>query len=130
MRMIRRSLLVTALALTMVPAGMTTASADVRVLDAYCSPSGDYCTLILKKDRRIVFTVRAFADYFGTVTTCVTKETRVCRSRSPREGDNGIYRWSIRWQSNYPREGAGIYTVRWLAESGDRIGPALHFRRR
>jgi len=130
MRMIRRSLLVVVLALSMVAGGMTTASAAVRVLDAYCSPSGDYCTFVLRRDHTIIFKIRAFADYFGTADACVTKETRVCHSRSPQEAADGIYQWSIRWQGNYPREGAGIYTVRWLDESGDRIGKALHFERR
>jgi hypothetical protein len=129
MQMFWRSLLVTVLALTLSSAGMVTAGAATRVLDSYCSPSGDYCTLVVKKDGTIVLKIRAFADYFGTVKTCVTKETRVCRNRSAREGAHGIHTWSIRWQGNYPREGSGRYTVRWLDESGERIGPKLHFRR-
>lgn len=129
MQMVRRSLLVTALALALSAVGVVPGSAATRVLDSYCSPTGDYCTLVVKKDGTIVFKVRAFGDYFGTVKTCVTKETRTCRSRTAREGAHGIFVWSIRWQGNYPREGAGRYTVRWLDEGGDRIGPKLHFRR-
>ena len=129
MRTIRRSAVAATLALIVSTATMTTASPATRVLDGYCSPSGDYCTAVLRKDDgTIVFTIRAFANYFGRAEACVTKETRICRSRSPREHD-GLFDWTIRWQGNYPREGTGRYTVRWLDESGGRLGPALHFRR-
>jgi hypothetical protein len=106
------------------------ASAKARVVDGYCSPSGDYCTSILKKaDGTIVFTIRAFANYFGKAMACVKKQTRVCHTTSPEKGDV-LYEWRIRWQGRYPKEGAGRYKVRWRdASSGAAIGPALYFRR-
>ena len=112
-------------ALTAIPA----ASAASSVVDSYCSPTGDYCTQIVKKaDGSIVFSIRAFANYFGHAKACVKKETRVCRSTSPRK-DNGLYFWNIRRQGNYPNEGPGEYKVRWRDSSGNAIGPALYFRR-
>jgi hypothetical protein len=111
--------------LTAVPA----ASAVSRVVDSYCSPSGDYCTQIVKKaDGTVVFSIRAFANYFGRATACVKKETRVCHSTAPRKGDH-LYFWNIRWQGNYPKEGPGDYKVRWRDSGGSSIGPALYFRR-
>jgi hypothetical protein len=105
------------------------AIAGSRTLDDYCSPSGDYCTLVIEKaSGTILFKIRAFADYFGRSEACVMKDTEACRSRSPREG-SVLFTWSIRWQGNYPDEGAGRYRVRWFDENGSRIGPALHFRR-
>jgi hypothetical protein len=105
------------------------ASAASTVVDRYCSPSGDYCTLIVKKaDGSIVFSIRAFANYFGRATACVKKETRVCHSTSPRK-DGGLYFWNIRRAGNYPNEGPGEYKVRWRDSGGNRIGPALYFRR-
>jgi hypothetical protein len=111
--------------LTAVPA----ASAASTVVDSYCSPSGDYCTLIVKKaDGSIVFSIRAFANYFGRATACVKKETRVCHSTSPRKGAH-LFFWNIRWQGNYPKEGPGEYKVRWRYSGGSPIGPALYFQR-
>lgn len=116
-------------ALTLFAASITTASAGSRVLDDYCSPSGDYCTFVIEKDSgAILFQIRAFADYFGRSEACVKKDTRVCHSRRPHR-DNGLFVWRIRWQGNYPNQGAGRYAVRWIDEGGTRIGPALHFER-
>ena len=105
------------------------AHAASTVVDSYCSPSGDYCTLILKKaDGSIVFSIRAFANYFGQATACVKKETRACHSTAPRK-HNGLYFWNIRRSGNYPNEGPGEYKVRWRDTGGNPIGPALYFRR-
>ena len=130
MRGIARIALVAVLGMVVSVGAMAApAIAGSRTLDDYCSPSGDYCTLVIEKaSGTILFKIRAFADYFGTSEACVTKDTEVCHSRSPREG-SVLFTWSIRWQANYPDEGAGRYKVRWFDESGSRIGPALHFRR-
>ncbi len=105
------------------------ASAASKVVDSYCSPSGDYCTLILKKaDGAIVFSIRAFANYFGKAQACVKKETRACHSTAPRQ-DHGLYFWNIRHAGNYPNEGPGEYKVRWRDSGENAIGPALYFRR-
>jgi hypothetical protein len=97
-------------------------------LDEYCSPSGDYCTSVIEKPSGAIwFKIRAFADYFGRSEACVTKESRACGRRSPRER-GGLFVWSIKWQGNYPDEGPGRYTLRWFDENGNRIGLALHFR--
>jgi hypothetical protein len=118
-------LLAAAVSLTTLPA----ASAASSVVDSYCSPTGDYCTLIVKKaDGSIVFSIRAFANYFGKAQACVKKETRVCHSTSPRK-DGGLYFWNIRRQGNYPNEGPGEYKLRWRDSGGNAIGPALYFRR-
>ena len=118
-------LLAAGISLTALPA----ASAASTVVDSYCSPSGDYCTLILKKaDGAIVFSIRAFANYFGKATACVKKDTRACHSTAPRT-DHGLYYWNIRRSGNYPNEGTGEYKVRWRDSGGNPIGPALYFRR-
>ncbi len=111
--------------LLLIPA--TPASAEV--IDRSCSESGDFCTGVTESREGVIrFEIVAFADYFGRSEACVTKRTTVCHRRSPREHD-GLFVWRIRWQGNYPREGAGRYAVRWFDEGGGRIGPALHFRR-
>jgi hypothetical protein len=118
-------LLAAAVSLTTLPA----ASAASSVVDSYCSPTGDYCTMIVKKaDGSIVFSIRGFANYFGHATACVKKETRVCHSTAPRK-DGGLYFWNIRRQGNYPNEGPGEYKLRWRDSGGNAIGPALYSRR-
>lgn len=103
------------------------APAAAEVLDNYCSPSGDYCTRIVEKaSGTIVFKIDAFANYFGPAEACVTKDTKVCRTRRPQER-GGLFRWTITWQGHYPDEGPGRYTLKWRDE-GQRIGRALHFR--
>ena len=124
-----RALLSVALATVVSLAAVPAASAASDVVDSYCSPSGDYCTLIVKKaDGSIVFSIRAFANYFGRATACVTKETRVCHWTSPHKGTH-LYFWNIRWQGNYPKEGPGQYRMRWRYSGGNPIGPALYFQR-
>ena len=124
-RILLSMVLAALVSLTAIPA----ASAASSVVDSYCSPTGDYCTLIVKKaDGSIVFSIRAFANYFGQAEACVKKDTRACRSTSPRK-DNGLYFWNIRRQGNYPNEGPGEYKVRWRDSGGNAIGPALYFRR-
>ena len=129
MRAVRRNLALAVVVLFLSVSSIATASAGGRVLDDYCSESGDFCTYVIRKDGgAILFQIRAFADYFGRSDACVTKETRACRSRSPRVS-HGLFVWKIRWQGNYPNQGPGRYAVRWIDEGGSRIGPALHFRR-
>lgn len=129
MRGILRSLLLATVALTLSAATITTASAGGDVLDSFCSESGDYCTYVVEKDSgAILFQIRAFADYFGRSDACVKKDTEVCNSRSPHR-DHHLFEWSIRWQGNYPDQGSGRYAMRWINESGSRIGPVLHFQR-
>jgi hypothetical protein len=106
----------------------TATPAVAEVIDNYCSPSGDYCTRIVEKaSGTFVFKIVAFADYFGEVDACVTKDTEACETVRPREGNNDLFTWKIAWQARFPDEGTGRYTLRWFDE-GQRIGPPLHFR--
>ncbi len=125
----RKSVVLALAALILSAATITTASAASEVLDHYCSPSGDYCTYVMKKDSgAILIQIRAFANYFGRSQACVTKDTRVCHSQSPHR-HHQLYKWNILWQSNYPNQGAGRYSVRWMDHDGNRIGRNLHFQR-
>ena len=124
----RTSIVVGLVVLALVTATVTTASAASRVLDSYCSPSGDYCTYVTKKDSgKILFQIRAFANYFGRSQACVTKDSRVCQGRSPHR-QHDLYVWSISWQGNYPNQGTGRYRVRWIDSRGNQVGHALSFQ--
>ena len=125
-----RRLLAFAVSLTILVGAAGPARAAVKVVDSYCAPTGDFCTLIAKKaDGTLVFRLRTFPKLFKAVDVCVTKQTRVCDATRLDKGPH-IWVFHIRWQGRYPREGAGRYKVRWLlSQSGDRLGPALYFRR-
>ena len=130
MRGTRRALVPAVLAVALLvpmaaPAGAAT------ILDGYCSPSGDYCTSVVKKvSGAIVFKIRAFANYFGQAEACVRRTSRVCHTVHAREDNHGLFIWAIRWQDNYPNQGPGRYNVTWRDKSsGARIGPRLHFMR-
>jgi hypothetical protein len=125
-----RKLLALAVSLSVIAGTAGSAVASVKVVDSYCSPSGDLCTVIRKKtDSTLVFSLRIFPKLVRTIDVCVTKRTRVCLPARLHKGPH-IWTFDIRWQGNYPKEGAGRYKVRWvMPQTGDPIGPALHFRR-
>lgn len=128
MRAIRKVIVLASLVLLVLVPVAPSASA-ATVVDSYCSPSGDYCTSVIKKQNgTIAFRIRAFANYWGAATACVRKQTRVCHTRQPVQDSHGIFIWRISWQDNYPDQGPGKYTVAWRADGG-RIGHLLHFHR-
>ena len=95
---------------------------------SYCSPTGDYCTQVKKKDGRVYLRLATFS-FRGWVRVCVRdpRDWRTCRvSRLRKRG--GLYRSSILWNRRYPNAGRGSYRVRWYWQ-GNRLGPALTFRR-
>ena len=103
------------------------ATPAAQARSSYCSPSGDYCIQVKKKDGRIYLRIGTFS-FTGRVRVCVRApgDRRVCRkSRLRKRG--GLYRSSIRWNRRYPNGGRGIYRVRWYWQ-GNRLGPALTFR--
>ena len=104
-------------------AGATSASAGV--LDSYCSPSGDYCTAVAKRDGRIKLEVRTFS--FQEYLVCVTGPagTDCLQARADSDG-RGLYSDRIDAERRFP-QGTGRYTARWKV-SGSFLGPKLHFR--
>ncbi len=125
-----KRLLAIAVSLSILVGAASSARAAVKVVDHYCAPTGDFCTLIAKKaDGTLVFRLRTFPKLFKAVDVCVTKQTRVCDATRLDKGPH-IWVFHIRWQGHYPKQGAGRYKVRFiLHQSGDPLGPALHFRR-
>ena len=94
---------------------------------SYCSPTGDFCQLIYKKNGTRYLEMRAFGDY-GVNEVCVAHTTNVCHSTRLRERSNGIFVSRVNWNRRFPRQGKGRYRVRGLAD-GDRIGAVLTFKR-
>ena len=96
---------------------------------AYCSPTGDWCTEVLKRDGRVYLRLATFS-FRGTVRVCVTppRGDRTCRRSRLRRNRENVHVSSVRWDRRFPTRGRGTYRVRWYYD-GNRLGPALSFRR-
>lgn len=102
--------------------------ANAPARSSYCSASGDYCEGAVRVKGRIVLRFSTFS-LRGPLKVCVTKRTRACRTPRLRSIGNDVYRATIRWRSNFPYEGHGIYRVRWYTRQGNPLGILLRFRR-
>lgn len=108
-----------------VGAVIVAAPASAGVVDSYCSPSGDYCTGIAKRDGRIKLEVRTFA--FQDYLLCVTGPRGTdCLQARAETGRDDIYSDRIDAKRRFP-QGPGSYKARWKT-SGSFLGPSLHFR--
>ena len=68
-----RWFLAVALSVGVLVASTPPALATTKVLDSYCSPTGDYCSFITKKaDGTIVFSFRIFPKLIDRLEVCVT----------------------------------------------------------
>jgi hypothetical protein len=105
------------------------ASAE-RVLDSYCSPSGDYCTVVVRSHGRIKLVLRTFS-FRGSYELCVRPPglSRECKSFRLFATRHGIYASRVDLARNFASSPRGRYAVSWRYE-GFRVGRALHFRKR
>lgn len=101
-------------------------SASAGVVDSYCSPTGDYCTGILREGGRIKLSISTFSftgQYKLTVKLPgVCSQTKTFRLRSKPQG---IYSSRIDFARNFSCDGPGRYAVSWRWR-GTQLGPALH----
>ena len=94
---------------------------------SYCSPTGDWCTAV-KRIQGAVFLDLGTFSFSGRYRLCVADPggRRSCRSFGlTRRGD--LWRSRVRWHTNFPSRGAGVYKVTWHY-TGVRLGPTLTFR--
>lgn len=105
------------------------APAATYAKSSYCSPSGDYCTGVLKRPGGIALRIGTFS-FTGKYRLCVRGPDGKanCRAFSLKKTKNGIYRSTRGWSKNFPDRGKGTYRVRWQ-KFGSNLGPALTFRR-
>lgn len=96
-----------------------------EALKEYCSPSGDYCTAITKRDGRIKLKIRTFS--FSTYLVCVTgpRGTDCLQATAERERCD-VRKDRIDLKRRFP-QGPGKYRVRWKV-AGAFLGPALSVR--
>jgi hypothetical protein len=101
-------------------------SASAGVVDSYCSPTGDYCTGILRQNGRIKLSISTFSftgEYKLMVKLPgVCSETKTFRLRSKPQG---IFSSNVDFARNFSCDGPGRYAVSWRWR-GTQLGPALH----
>jgi hypothetical protein len=107
------------------------AGAPSRVLDSYCSPSGDYCTSITRSAKgQIVLSLRTFAftdKYKLCVEAPVRKQPRECGYWWPKDRGNGLYVSSVLMREHFFFKGPGRYRITWWYGDGNRLGKPLSF---
>jgi hypothetical protein len=126
----RRSILILAILIALLTIMSSPAGAKAKLVDSYCSPSGDYCTYVLREHGRVKLAIRTFS-FAGPYSLCVKPpgQHRECNSYRLANLKFGTKASRIDFGRNYFHRSRGRYSVSWHSE-GFRIGPALHFRRR
>lgn len=96
-------------------------------LAAYCSPSGDVCYGIFRKQGAIFLDLTTAARYFGRYSLCVRppRGAMTCRRFAIRARGR-LFGSSIRWHTGFPARGPGRYRVTWGLQTP--LGPSLAFR--
>jgi hypothetical protein len=105
------------------------AAAALSLPAPYCSPSGDLCYAVVRRQGQIVLRIDTIERYFPRYTLCVTspRGRRACGS-FPIFRNRSLWTSAVRWQRQFPDHGPGRYRVSWRLGSRP-LGPALTFRR-
>ncbi len=117
---------------------LATASPTARskTIASYCSPSGDVCYGILKRNGHISLEITTAALYFKRYTLCVRRirPAGTGAEFAQRCGPFPLFRQSgstwgsrVNYQRNYPLKLPGVYRVTWK-RGATQLGPALRFR--
>lgn len=102
------------------------AVATTKPVGSYCSPSGDLCFGVARKNGAVSLDLTTFAQYFTRYTLCVKPPDRASTCRSfPIRNKGRFYKSSVLWHRNYPNRGPGRYRVTWKFQQP--LGPTLSF---
>jgi hypothetical protein len=110
--------------------GLTgTAEASTKTVDAYCSPSGDFCQGIFREDGRIKLRMSQF-PFRGKYQLCVKppRKSQSCNRFRWRKKKLGLFRGGVDFARHYPSKQKGRYKVTWRV-SGSKVGKTLKFRK-
>ena len=103
------------------------ATADAGVLKGYCSPSGDYCTSVKKKNGQYFLGIATFS-FSGKYRLCARHTDsgqRLCKTfRLRRRGDNYVSNRNFGADFNPPPNSR--YCVSWR-KFGNKLGRSLCF---
>jgi len=118
-------------AAALVLAGVSAPAAGAA--EAYCHPTGDYCTSVAKVRGKRYLRVGTFS-FRGSVRMCVTppRGERECVSRRLASASSSFVQASARWSTWFTNHGRGRYRASFYAPSdvgNFQLGPFLYFRR-
>ena len=101
-----------------------------KVINSYCSPSGDFCQYILRSDGKIKLEMRQF-PLRGNYKLCVKPPGRGYTCKSFRWKKSGpIFKSTVTLARHFPSKGSGRYKVQWKTADGFKLGKTLSFRKR
>jgi hypothetical protein len=105
-------------------------AASAAAANAYCSPSGDFCTSAARQGGAVFLQLRTFS-LRGAIRICVVdpRPRQACRRFRLRPRRAGVYEVKVRWHRHFPNGGKGPYRVRFLVGT-TQLGPVLTFRLR
>ena len=96
------------------------------VLDSYCSPTGDYCLGISKRNGGVKFEISS-AAFSGTYKLCVRGPSeRTCRNFKL-SSSGGQYSDRVDWERKFGIQGSGTYSAVWKL-NGTKLGKTLRFQ--
>lgn len=100
--------------------------ARAGTIDSYCSPTGDFCTAVTKRDGRVKLELATFSfqDYAACVRGPAGKK---CIDRHMDADGGDLFSDRIDVARKFAADVPGRYKAAWKFE-GSRIGPPLHFR--
>lgn len=118
-----------ALAATLTALAFLAAVPAAQARSSHCSPTGDYCTQIGKRNGKTVLVISTFS-FRGKVRVCVTApdKSRTCKRFRLLSVGKGVYRSTKGYRANFPKRAKGVYRVTWSTGGSSRLGPVLSFR--
>ena len=107
--------------------GMFATLAPAKVIDGYCSPTGDYCTSAVSRHGVTYLGVSTFS-FTGKYKLCTGTDDghgrRCKRFRLRKQGDT--YRSFIKFEKHFSPPEIGDYCATWH-KFGGRLGPKICF---
>ena len=125
MQMVLRSMLVTAMAASLIAVAAPGVDAHHRPR-SYCSSSGDICQSVRKVDGVRKLSLTLAGRYFDDYRLCVIAYVRECKRFQVRDLGRGIYGGRVNFERHFTPFRNASYTVVWRA-AGTRIGRKLGF---
>lgn len=110
------------------------AASAPRVIDAYCSPTGDFCQSVFIHDRMLKLEMRQF-PLRGPYAICVKpprNQPLACKKFRWRKA-GPMLAGRVTAARHFPIRARGVYRVAWFTSDGQsffRVGRVLQFRRR
>lgn len=126
---VKGPLTILGLCLTVACMLMPAAAQADRTVDSYCSPSGDYCTAVMRSKGTVGLVLRTFS-FSSNYKLCVEPPDgdRECGYFSLTKGKHGVYASRVDFRGSFFSHGRGRYKVGWYYEGKTRLGPPLYFK--